>query len=241
MEAAEAARAVAAHFAAMDSFARAARPGVADEKAVRLRANALAAGRMFSTTLQNHRRQQRQLSGANQPHQPGRHAPMPAPASAGASSRRTPGSDPRPLRPRDPGIAAGGMAQHHGTCARAANRPRALTAYRPCVWRKGVLLAPYHNVAYYQGLSERTDPAVHNFQRDLMFLLHDVARLHACRRRQAGPRPRHDPGAMGHPDLAGAPAGPVAEGTGGNPGSRADHRRPTDRPAGSPRHGGAAA
>jgi len=81
MEAAEAARAVAAHFAAMDSFARAARPGVADEKAVRLRANALAAGRMFSTTLRNHRRQQRQLSGANQPHQPSRHAPMPAPAS----------------------------------------------------------------------------------------------------------------------------------------------------------------
>ena len=69
------------------------------------------------------------------------------------------------------------MAQHHGTCARAANRPRALTAYRPCVWCKGVPLAPYHNAAYYQGLSDRTDPAVHNFERDLMFLLHDVARL----------------------------------------------------------------
>lgn len=82
VEAAEAARAVAAHFAAMDNFARAARPGVADEKAVRLRANALAAGRVFSTTLQNHRRQQRQLSGAdNQLQRPGRNAPMPAPAS----------------------------------------------------------------------------------------------------------------------------------------------------------------
>ena len=69
------------------------------------------------------------------------------------------------------------MAQHHGTCARAANRPRALTAYRPCVRCKGVPLAPYHNAAYYQGLSDRTDPAVHDFQRDLMFLLHDVARL----------------------------------------------------------------
>jgi hypothetical protein len=81
-EAAEAARAVAAHFAAMDSFARAAKPGVADEKAVRLRANALAAGRVFSTTLQNHRRQQRQLSAEHQrPHLPSRTAPMPAPAS----------------------------------------------------------------------------------------------------------------------------------------------------------------
>ena len=81
MEAAEAARAVAAHFAAMDSFARAARPDVADEKAVRLRANALAAGRVFSTTLQNHRRQQRQVSGAdNQLQRPSRGAPMPAPA-----------------------------------------------------------------------------------------------------------------------------------------------------------------
>jgi hypothetical protein len=77
-EAAEAARAVAAHFAAMDGFARAARPGVADEKAVRLRANALAAGRVFSRTLQNHRRQQRQLSDADRPPRPGRNAPMPA-------------------------------------------------------------------------------------------------------------------------------------------------------------------
>jgi hypothetical protein len=81
-EAAEAARAVAAHFAAMDSFARAAKPGVADEKAVRLRANALAAGRVFSTTLQNHRRQQRQPSGEDQrSHRPGRTTPTPAPAS----------------------------------------------------------------------------------------------------------------------------------------------------------------
>src|SRR5215469_5608923 len=46
---------------------------------------------------------------------------------------------------------------------------------------------------------------------------------------------------MGHPDLAGAPAGAVAEGTRRDPGSRADHRRPSDRPAGGPRHGGAPA
>jgi hypothetical protein len=81
-EAAEAARAVAAHFAAMDSFARAAKPGVADEQAVRLRANALAAGRVFSTTLRNHRRKQRQLSNADHPpHRPSRNAPMPEPPS----------------------------------------------------------------------------------------------------------------------------------------------------------------
>jgi MarR family transcriptional regulator for hemolysin len=40
-----------------------------------------------------------------------------------------------------------------------------------------VPLAPYHNAAYHQVLSNRTYPAVHDFERDLMFLLHDVARL----------------------------------------------------------------
>jgi hypothetical protein len=52
MEAALAARAIAGHLAAMDSFARAAKPGVSDEKAIRLRANAIAAGRMFDRQLQ---------------------------------------------------------------------------------------------------------------------------------------------------------------------------------------------
>jgi hypothetical protein len=57
MEAALAARAIAAHLAAMDSFARAAKPGTSDEKAVRLRVNALAAGRMFDRQFQICRRQ----------------------------------------------------------------------------------------------------------------------------------------------------------------------------------------
>ncbi len=57
MEAALAARAIAAHFAAMDGFARAAKPGVSDEKAVRLRVNAIAAGRMFDRQFQICRRQ----------------------------------------------------------------------------------------------------------------------------------------------------------------------------------------
>jgi hypothetical protein len=52
VEAATAARAIAAHFAAMDNFARACKPGVSDEKAVRLRGNALAALRLFDTELE---------------------------------------------------------------------------------------------------------------------------------------------------------------------------------------------
>ena len=59
MEAALAARAIAAHLAAMDSFARAAKPGVSDEKAIRLRANAIAAGRIFDRQFQALRRQRR--------------------------------------------------------------------------------------------------------------------------------------------------------------------------------------
>jgi len=40
-------------------------------------------------------------------------------------------------------------------------------------------LEPYHNVAYNQPWfrPEGFPPKVHDFQRDLMFLLHDVARL----------------------------------------------------------------
>ncbi len=57
MEAALAARAVAAHFAAMDSFARAAKPGVSDETVIRLRGNAIAAGRVFDRQLRAFRRQ----------------------------------------------------------------------------------------------------------------------------------------------------------------------------------------
>jgi len=45
----------------------------------------------------------------------------------------------------------------------------------PCAW--GDFLAPYHNVAYYQPWLPLDHLTVHYFQRDLMFLLHDVARL----------------------------------------------------------------
>ena len=51
LEAALAARAVAAHYAAMDSYARAARPGTSDENAIRLRNSANAGSRSFDTAL----------------------------------------------------------------------------------------------------------------------------------------------------------------------------------------------
>jgi hypothetical protein len=54
-EAAAAARAIAAHFAAMDGFARAARPGIADDTAVRLRNNALAAARLADAVTRQRR------------------------------------------------------------------------------------------------------------------------------------------------------------------------------------------
>ncbi len=56
-EAAAAARAIAAHFAAMDGFARAARPGIADDTAVRLRNNALAAARLADAVARPRRQE----------------------------------------------------------------------------------------------------------------------------------------------------------------------------------------
>ena len=49
IEAAQAARAVATHLAAMDSFARAAKPGMSNETAIRLRGSAIAASRLCDT------------------------------------------------------------------------------------------------------------------------------------------------------------------------------------------------
>jgi MarR family transcriptional regulator, transcriptional regulator for hemolysin len=50
-------------------------------------------------------------------------------------------------------------------------------AGRICARRIAVRLAPYHNVAYYSLVPQADYSQVHDFQRDLMFLLHDVARL----------------------------------------------------------------
>ena len=72
IEAMAAARAVAAHHAAMDSFTRAAQPGVSDEKVIRLRANALAAGRSVEAALRarDKRRKQTAAAGDKTPAQP---------------------------------------------------------------------------------------------------------------------------------------------------------------------------
>jgi hypothetical protein len=51
LEAVQAANAVAAGLAAMDSFARAARPGLSDQTVTRLRSSALAAGRVFDVAV----------------------------------------------------------------------------------------------------------------------------------------------------------------------------------------------
>ena len=58
IEAVYAARAVAAHFAAMDMYARAAKPDLTNEKALRLRNSAIAASRSFDSALR--RMEQRQ-------------------------------------------------------------------------------------------------------------------------------------------------------------------------------------
>jgi hypothetical protein len=70
MEAALAARAIAAWLAAMDSFARAAKPGLSDEKAIRLRGNAIAAGRVFDNLLRTFRRQRQPVRAKPQPRVP---------------------------------------------------------------------------------------------------------------------------------------------------------------------------
>ncbi len=89
MEAALAVRAIAAHLAAMDGFARAAKPGVSDETAVRLRANAMAAGRQFDHLLQTVRRR-RQPAPVATPRAPGRTAHNGAPHAGGRHGRSLP-------------------------------------------------------------------------------------------------------------------------------------------------------
>jgi hypothetical protein len=88
MEAMLAAQAIAAHLAAMDGFARAAKPGVSDETAVRLRVNALAAGRRFDHLLGTVRRRNQPAPAAT-PRGQGRAAHEGAPR-AGVRHRELP-------------------------------------------------------------------------------------------------------------------------------------------------------
>jgi hypothetical protein len=57
-EAAQAVRAISAHFAAMDGFARAAKPGMSDETVIKLRNSALAASRLSDALVRPHRQPQ---------------------------------------------------------------------------------------------------------------------------------------------------------------------------------------
>lgn len=88
-----AAIAVAAAQSAMDNFARAARPGVSDETAVRLRGSALAAGRAYATALRYLRKPQAM---AAQPAKPARSratpasAPQPPPAEPAGETQEIP-------------------------------------------------------------------------------------------------------------------------------------------------------
>ena len=129
-----AAIAVAAAQSAMDNFARAARPGVSDETAVRLRGSALAAGRAYATALRYLRKPQAM---AAQPAKPARSraTPASAPSPACGTRRRDTGNstrlhraatrrhaDPRrvppagSLRQRDPGLAPRSDDPRAGAC-----------------------------------------------------------------------------------------------------------------------------
>jgi hypothetical protein len=113
-EAQLAAIAVAAAQSAMDNFARAARPGISDDTAMRLRGSALAAGRTYATALRYLRKPQ---AVAPQPARPARSkaspaaAPQPPPAEPTSETQEVPpgfialrpGATPIPavFRPRD--------------------------------------------------------------------------------------------------------------------------------------------
>src|SRR5207344_3293454 len=80
-EGAQAARAIAAHFAAMDGFARAAKPGMSDETVIKLRCNALAASRLSDALMRPRQPPQPLANTENQPLAPGSAANPVMPAS----------------------------------------------------------------------------------------------------------------------------------------------------------------
>jgi hypothetical protein len=85
-----AAIAIAASLSAIDGFTRAARVGVSDETATRLRSNALAAGRTYATTRQTLRRRRPELAAVSKPPQAAA-----APRPADVSDRRHDEFEPR--------------------------------------------------------------------------------------------------------------------------------------------------
>ena len=119
-EAAAAARAIAAHFAAMDGFARAARPGIADDTAVRLRNNALAAARLADAVT---RKAPGPTAGSREAITVVRAGRKRRDASvAGAASRRVAGDNSRSARRGDDAAnAAGRSTQRDRSLAGATN------------------------------------------------------------------------------------------------------------------------
>jgi hypothetical protein len=85
--------AIAAAQSAMDNFARAARPGVSDDTAVRLRGSALAAGRAYAAALRCLRRQQAVAAPPPKPARvkiPPAAAPQPPPAETASETQEIP-------------------------------------------------------------------------------------------------------------------------------------------------------
>jgi hypothetical protein len=98
VEAVYAARAIAAHFAAMDMYARAAKPGTTNEKAQRMRNTAIAASRSFDSSLQRmeQRRARTAARLAPAPAQPALLLPALPPGKNGAVDRSHNANQPPP-------------------------------------------------------------------------------------------------------------------------------------------------
>jgi hypothetical protein len=114
IEAMAAARAIAAHHAAMDNFNRAAQPGISDATVVRLRANALAASRSVEALLRARDKRREQQAAPR----------VEAPARQPAVNRETP-SQPvmqEPIRPSQP------PADHDSNAPTSMRRPELIMA-----------------------------------------------------------------------------------------------------------------
>ena len=92
VEAALAARAVACHYRSMDMLSRAAQPGTSDEKALRLSANAIAAGRSFDAALKTLEKRHNKLA-------PGLSARGPADDTAAKPAPKRTGKAAQPPEP----------------------------------------------------------------------------------------------------------------------------------------------
>jgi hypothetical protein len=110
IEAALAARAVAAHHATMDGYARAAQSGVSDERAIRLRASAIAASRSFDVVL-------RTLDKLRKP------LPQPLASAAKSGNATANGLAPPSTVKQQPSATPAGLPQHIPGLPQGSARP----------------------------------------------------------------------------------------------------------------------